>query len=165
MASNIRFKRSSVAGKVPSSAQLPIGEIAMNTNDGILWLQDQQNRILNVKAGAALTAGRYIYVSTFGDDTNNDGSSPLRAKRTIKSALGVCTTGDTIEVAPGTYVENNPLYVPPVVAIQGEDLRSTMISPQNVNADLFLVNNGSHLTNMSFVGSATTHAVVVSIHS
>jgi len=160
MASNIRFKRSSVAGKRPTTAQLPIGEIALNTNDGILWMQDENNRILNVRAGAALTSGQYIYVSTFGDDSLNDGSAPDRAYRTIKQALGVSTTGDTIEVAPGTYVEDNPLYVPPVVSIQGEDLRSTMVSPQNVNADFFYVNNGSHLTNMSFVGSATTHAVV-----
>jgi hypothetical protein len=160
MASNIRFKRSSVAGKRPTTNQLPIGEIALNTADGILWTQDENGRILSVKAGAALTTGKYIYVSTFGDDTNNDGTAADRAYRTIKKALGVSTTGDTIEVAPGTYVENNPLYVPPVVSIQGEDLRSTMVSPQNVNADFFLVNNGSHLTNMSFVGSATTHAVV-----
>ena len=160
MASNIRFKRSSVAGKRPTTAQLPIGEIALNTNDGVLWMQDENNRILNVRAGAALTSGQYIYVSTFGDDSLNDGTAPDRAYRTIKAALGVSTTGDTIEVAPGTYVEDNPLYVPPVVSIQGEDLRSTMVSPQNVNADFFYVNNGSHLTNMSFVGSATTHAVV-----
>ena len=160
MASNIRFKRSSVAGKRPTTAQLPIGEIALNTTDGILWTQDENGRILSVKAGAALTTGKYIYVSTFGDDSNNDGTTGDRAFRTIKHALGVSTSGDTIEVAPGTYVEDNPLTVPPVVSIQGEDLRSTMVSPQNVNADFFLVNNGSHLTNMSFVGSATTHAVV-----
>ena len=160
MASNIRFKRSSVAGRQPSTAQLPVGEIAMNTRDGVVWMQDEASRILNIRAGSALTAGRYLYVSTFGDDTNNDGSAPDRAYRTIKAALGVSTDGDTIEVAPGTYLEDNPLIVPPVVAIQGEDLRSTQVVPQNVNYDFFWVNNGSHLTNMSFVGSASTGAVV-----
>jgi len=160
MASNIRFKRSSVTGKVPTAVQLPIGELAMNTTDGVLWMQEEGGRILNIRAGAALTEGRFIYVSTFGDDTNNDGSSPSKAKRTIKGALGIATAGDTIEVAAGTFVEDNPLVVPPVVAIQGEDLRSTTVSPQNTNADFFLVNNGAFIGNMSFVGSATTHAVV-----
>tara|TARA_A100001201_G_scaffold121102_1_gene104689 strand:- start:9268 stop:11733 length:2466 start_codon:yes stop_codon:yes gene_type:complete len=160
MASNIRFKRSSVAGKRPTSVQLPTGEIAMNTNDGILWMQDENSRILNVRAGAALTSGKYIYVSTFGDDTNNDGTTPDRAYKTIKGALGIATDGDTIEVAPGTYVENNPVVVPPLVAIQGEDLRSTVIVPQNVNQDLFHVNNGVHITNFSFTGAASTGAVI-----
>ncbi|AXN58398.1 tail fiber protein [Synechococcus virus S-PRM1] len=159
MASNIRFKRSSVAGKVPTSVQLPVGEIAMNTRDGVLWMQEEAGRILNVRAGAALTEGKFIYVSTFGDDSD-DGSSPLKAKKTIKSALGIATAGDTVEVAAGTFVEDNPLYVPPLVAIQGEDLRSTTVVPQNTNQDFFLVNNGVFLGNMSFVGSATTHAVV-----
>ena len=72
MASNIRFKRSSVAGRQPSTTQLPVGEIAMNTRDGVVWMQDETSRILNIRAGSALTAGRYLYVSTFGDDTNND---------------------------------------------------------------------------------------------
>ena len=35
----IKFKRSSVAGKVPTTAQLPLGELAINTYDGKLFLQ------------------------------------------------------------------------------------------------------------------------------
>ena len=160
MASNIRFKRSSVAGKRPTTAQLQTGEIAMNTQDGILWMQDENSRILNIRAGAALTSGKYIYVSTFGDDTNNDGTTPDRAYRTIKGALGIAAAGDTIEVAPGTYVEDNPLTVPPLVSLQGEDLRSTVLAPQNINQDFFYVNNGVHLTNFSFTGAASTGAVI-----
>lgn len=160
MASNIRFKRSSVAGKVPTTAQLPVGELAMNTNDGVLWMQNEGSRILNIRAGAALTSGKYIYVSTFGDDTNNDGSAPNLAYRTVKAAVGVATDGDTIEVAPGTYLENNPIVVPPLVAIQGEDLRSTVLAPQNTGQDFFHVNNGVHITNISFTGAASTGAVI-----
>ena len=160
MASNIRFKRSSVAGKRPTTAQLQTGEIAMNTQDGILWMQDENSRILNVRAGAALTSGKYIYVSTFGDDTNNDGTTPDRAYKTIKGALGIATAGDTIEVAPGTYVEDNPVVVPPLVSIQGEDLRSTVLVPQNVGQDFLHVNNGVHVTNFSFTGAASTGAVI-----
>ena len=87
MASNIRFKRSSVTGKSPSAVQLPIGEIAMNTKDGVLWMQEEGARILNIRAGSALTAGRFIYVSPHGDDTNNDGSDRLKAKKTVSGAV------------------------------------------------------------------------------
>ena len=118
-------------------------------------MQDENSRILNVRAGAALTSGKYIYVSTFGDDTNNDGTTPDRAYKTIKGALGIATAGDTIEVAPGTYVEDNPVVVPPLVSIQGEDLRSTVLVPQNVGQDFLHVNNGVHVTNFSFTGAST----------
>ena len=33
----IKFKRSAVAGKIPTAVQVPLGEIALNTNDGILY--------------------------------------------------------------------------------------------------------------------------------
>ena len=38
-APNIRFKRSAVAGKRPTSTQLPLGELALNTYDGQLFTQ------------------------------------------------------------------------------------------------------------------------------
>jgi hypothetical protein len=33
----IRIKRSSVEGKIPTSNQVPLGELAINTHDGILY--------------------------------------------------------------------------------------------------------------------------------
>lgn len=36
---NIRLKRSAVAGKVPSAADLDLGELAINTHDGKLYLK------------------------------------------------------------------------------------------------------------------------------
>ena len=83
MASNIRFKRSSVTGKSPTSDQLPIGEIAINTRDGVVWMQEEGGRILNIRAGAALTSGKFIYVSPQGDDSNNDGSHPYKVPRKL----------------------------------------------------------------------------------
>ena len=160
MASNIRFKRSSVTGKSPTSAQLPIGEIAINTRDGVVWMQEEGGRILNIRAGAALTSGKFIYVSPQGDDTNNDGSHPYKAKKTVKAALGIATAGDTVEVAAGTYVEQNPVVVPSGVSLNGEDLRGTVLVPQTVNQDFFHVNNGVHFSNFSFTGAASTGAVI-----
>lgn len=89
-----------------------------------------------------------IYVAKNGND-GNDGLSPLTPKLTIAAALAVCQTGDTILVAPGNYYENNPLVVPQRVAIEGSDLRTTVVYPTN-NADLFHVNNGSYIAELSF---------------
>ena len=55
----------------------------MNTRDGVVWMQDENSRILNIRAGAAFTCRKYIYVSTFGDDTNND-FGPDRTYRQLK---------------------------------------------------------------------------------
>ena len=123
-------------------------------------MQEEGGRILNIRAGAALTSGKFIYVSPQGDDSNNDGSHPYKAKKTVKLALGIATAGDTVEVAAGTYVEQNPVVVPSGVSLNGEDLRGTVLVPQTVNQDFFHVNNGVHFSNFSFTGAASTGAVI-----
>ena len=155
MASNIRFKRSSVTGKSPTSIpQLPIGEIAINTRDGVVWMQEEGGRILNIRAGAALTSGKFIYVSPQGMIPIMMEVIPTNQEN-CKLALGIATAGDTVEVAAGTYVEQNPVVVPAGVSLNGEDLRGTVLVPQTVNQDFFHVNNGVHFSNFSFTGAAT----------
>lgn len=52
MASTIRLKRSSVATKVPTTTQLDLGELAINTRDGKLFLKraDGSEEIIEVGA-------------------------------------------------------------------------------------------------------------------
>ena len=50
---NIKFKRSSVAGKSPSLANIELGEIAMNTFDGDLYVRQDQSSV-----GVATTVTR-----------------------------------------------------------------------------------------------------------
>lgn len=89
-----------------------------------------------------------LYVAKNGSDTN-DGLSPTSPKLTIKAALAASTDNYTIQVAPGDYVEDNPLVVPAGVAVEGADLRTTTIIPLN-DADLFHVNNGCYIAEFSF---------------
>ena len=53
----IKFKRSSVQGKTPTTAQLPLGELAINTYDGKLFLKkdDGTESVIEVGAGTAST--------------------------------------------------------------------------------------------------------------
>jgi hypothetical protein len=48
MASRIKHKRSSVAGRVPVAADLEAGEFALNTNDGKVYLKKDNNDILDI---------------------------------------------------------------------------------------------------------------------
>lgn len=100
--------------------------------------------------------GKTIYVSTNGSDSNN-GLTDGAAKATIKAAAAIAVSGDTIKVFPGTYVENNPIVLPANVSVEGAELRNCLVSPQNSGQDLFHVNNGCHITDLSFVGAASTN--------
>jgi hypothetical protein len=95
--------------------------------------------------------GKTIYVSQNGDD-NNTGFSENHAKRTIKSAASVAVYGDTVKVFPGVYVEENPIVLQKTVSVEGTELRNCVITPKYPNIDLFYVNNGCHITDISFIG-------------
>lgn len=48
MANTVKMKRSSVAGKIPATADLELGELAVNTHDGKLFLKKLANGIESV---------------------------------------------------------------------------------------------------------------------
>lgn len=98
-----------------------------------------------------------IYVSKDGNDSNTGGSLQ-NSKLTIGSALASASAGTVIKVSAGTYTENNPLIVPSQVSIVGDSLREVTVTPQN-NGDLFYVNNGNYISDMSFNGASNTGAI------
>ena len=110
-----------------------------------------------IGAGASIT--NIFYVNEDGND-NNTGFTEGNALRTIEAACLKAQTGNVIRVAGGIYTENNPIFVPRNVTIDGDDLRNTQVIPANIGQDLFQVNNGCLLQNMSFVGAANTGAII-----
>ena len=104
--------------------------------------------------------GKTIYVTKNGNDSN-DGLTLDFAKASIKSASLIAIAKDTIKVSPGTYTENNPITLAADVSVEGAELRNCIIVPQNTQQDLFLVSNGVHMTDLSFVGVGTTTAAVI----
>lgn len=100
--------------------------------------------------------GKTVYVAMNGDDTN-DGLSLNGAKKTIKNAVGITSSGDTVKVSPGTYIEDNPITLPENVSIEGAELRNCIVTPLNPGSDLFWVTNGTHLTDLSFQGQSATN--------
>jgi hypothetical protein len=99
--------------------------------------------------------GKTIYVNQNGND-NNTGLSENHAKRTIKAAANTAIFGDTIKVFPGVYVEENPIVLKKTVSVEGTELRNCVVTPKYPYLDLFHVNNGCHITDLSFIGPAMT---------
>lgn len=55
MAANIKLKRSSVSGKVPTDSDLSYGELALNYADGRLYYKNTLNTIASISGGGADT--------------------------------------------------------------------------------------------------------------
>ena len=161
MATPIRIKRSAVAGKKPTDGQLQLGELAVNFYDGKIFLKQDtggvgvSTRIVEVGAGSTTFVGKTLFVSENGND-DNTGLDENNAKATIKSAVALASPGDTVKVYPGTYTENNPINLPDNVSVEGTELRRCLVAPQNAGSDLFYVSQGSHITDLSFVGGPMT---------
>jgi hypothetical protein len=117
----------------------------------------------SVEVQAYRPIGKTIYVSQTGND-DNTGLAENHTKRTIKAAAFLAFPGDTIKVFPGVYVEDNPIVLAKNVAVEGTELRNCIITPRYAGRDLFYVNNGCHITDLSFIGSNMTDgAAVVSL--
>ena len=153
MATPIRIKRSAVPGKAPSASDLQVGELALNTYDAELYtLRSRPGIGTNVVKIGGAAVKNVIYVNKDGDDTNS-GDTLGRAKATIKSAVGIASEGDVIKISAGVYVENNPLKVAKQVSLIGDSLREVTVVPQNASQDLFHVNPGVYISDMSFTGT------------
>ena len=104
--------------------------------------------------GTAPVVTNILYVTMDGDDTN-DGRAmdPSRACRTVGGAINspYYQSGTQIRVAPGHYLEDNPLQLKPYTSIMGSDIRTTSIEPINKTQDLFHMNSGCYLAFMQFL--------------
>ncbi len=151
--STIRLKRSEVEGKVPTLSDLRIGELAFNVFDADLFAIRNRVGIGSdvVRIGAGASVSNIIYVTPDGKDTNS-GKKFGDAFRTIKRAVEVSGEGTVIRVSAGTYLEDNPIELPPQLSIVGDSLREVTVIPQNSD-DLFHVAPGNYITEMSFNGS------------
>jgi len=103
-----------------------------------------------------------IYVAKDGNDSNNGtlGSPKLTIKSAVETVVSAGVTDRVIKVAPGTYIENNPITMPDELTIIGHSLRETTIIPQNDDQDLLYVGNGNYVSNFSFRGSLSGKSII-----
>jgi hypothetical protein len=115
--------------------------------------------------GTAPVVSNILYVTMDGDDANDGrAEDSSRACRTISGAVNspYYKQGTVIKVRSGHYYENNPIQLLPYTAVVGDDLRTTMIEPLNKDVDLFWVNSGVYIAQMTFLnlrkGQVTRYA-------
>jgi hypothetical protein len=161
----IRIKRSAVPGKRPTVEHLSSGELALNTFDAELFVKRERTGIGTdvVRIGAGATVTNILYVTKDGSD-NNTGKKLGDAKATIKGAVGAATSATVIKVASGSYIEDNPIELPPQVSIVGDSLREVSVTPLNANQDLFHVSSGNYITECSFTGTMSSGAAIVAFN-
>jgi hypothetical protein len=150
----ILLKRSGAPGRVPSLADLKLGELGINYYDGKVYLRQENDSVGSriIEPGQGDDIGRTIFVTVNGND-NNSGLNERDSVRTIKKAAELAQYGDGIKVYPGQYIEDNPITFRDLVAVEGMDLRNVLVTPANPEKDLYLVGDGFHATNHSFVSN------------
>ena len=108
-----------------------------------------------------------LYVSSTDGDDNNDGRTIQYPLRTIKRAAqlaqpgydgrygfdtGSIYNGYVIKVQAGTYLEDNPVILPSNTTIWGAGLRITKVNAKNPEQDLFWVNSGCYIAEITMGG-------------
>ena len=64
MASNIKFKRSAVQNRVPTTAQLDLGELALNTYDGKLYTEINTGSAAVIEIGSKPVSYTHLTLPT-----------------------------------------------------------------------------------------------------
>jgi prefoldin subunit 5 len=107
----------------------------------------------------AMSGSKRLYVSPEGSDTNNGTQqSPFK---TIKAAVEslypieplnpTSSRRYTIFVGSGNYTEQNPIVIPPGVAIVGDTLRTVRLTASNPTKDFFHVHDSNYFYGLRFL--------------
>ena len=153
-ATRIKLKRSGVAGRRPTLADLQLGELGINYNDGKLFFRQENDEVgaRIIEPGQGAVIGKTIFVTVEGND-NNSGLNERDSLRTIKAAAELAQPGDSIKLYPGQYIEDNPIRFRDRVSVEGMELRNVLVTPANPQFDLYQVGEAFHATNHSFVSN------------
>ena len=143
-AGNLKIGGSTITNYLP-------GPIDITPNGGVLNVHGNIRVWGNTPLGTAPVTNLVLYVNENGSDTNDGGAmDPSRACRTISAAIRspLYKEGCSIKVAPGHYLENNPILLKPYTSVIGSDLRTTIIEPINKTQDLFHVQSGCYVAQL-----------------
>lgn len=155
MSTNIKLKRSSVPGKIPTVEQIDLGELAINTYDGNIYFKRNKDSLESiVKLVGSVPIDNVIFVQKLGNDSN-DGTSWNSAYLTIEKALEDAWTREgevvLIDVGPGVYTTQGNLDMPDNCVIR-TPYRTTFIRPEvgYEERNVFRMGNGCFVEGFIF---------------
>ena len=101
----------------------------------------------------ALRPGNVWFVATNGTDTN-EGDHENGPFGSIKHALSVAQSGDSITIYPGNYEEDFPLIVPQGVSVNGSGIRAVTVRPteSTKDQDAFVLNGETTVSDLTVKG-------------
>ena len=126
----IKIKRSSVPGKIPTTASLPLGELALNTNDGKIYIQQD-----SVGIGSTVIVVNPWSVG-LGSDTYNT----------------FFTSGS---VGIGTTIPTSSLHVVGNTLVTGIVTATTFVVGSGVTINSSGINASGIITATTFIGTLT----------
>ena len=97
--------------------------------------------------------GGRIYVSEQIGSDSFDGRSATKPVRTIKRGTQLAAETDakeTLIVAGGDYLEDNPISLPNKCSVVGDNIRLCIIRPQNPGKHMFKASNENYVTGITF---------------
>lgn len=152
---NVISQDTSVPGSVETNASSVVTALLDGISDTIT---DPLTERIAVVAAEHPVNPKEIYVDGYGGNDSNDGTFNSKVK-TIKRACEIAANNETrpiqdplrtpviIKVAPGDYVEDNPIRVPSNTSIIGDGVRGVTIRPANKNPTVNLGANASWYQN------------------
>lgn len=134
MATKVRLKKSAVAGRIPDSASLDYGEIAINYQDGNLYYKNADNDVKSLQespiefsakneSGGSVTKGQVVYINGLSGNTptialadaNNASTMPafglLKAGANNNAEVVVITFGNLFGLDTSSFSVGDTLYV------------------------------------------------------
>lgn len=151
---DIKFKRSAVPGKVPTTTDLELGQLAINTNDGKLFLRKDDGTPSIVEIGAGGGSGTVTSVAASGGTTGlSFTGSPITTggTLTLTGTLGVANGGTGATTLTGVVIGNGTSALSTVTAPSGPIVGTT--DTQTLS--------GKTITNLVFDGDYTEEVFTI----
>ena len=142
MGNTIRLKRSSIPGKVPDANDLIVGEIAVNTADGVLYTKHSDNSIKSIGNIQAFISNVSLDTVTL---TGNFTYQPIQVRDTTISAnvhTGALTVAGGVGIAGNLNVQS--VYTDSIYYANGAPFITPITGSANV---LHVAKNGNDSNN------------------
>ena len=98
--------------------------------------------------------GGRVYVSEQIGSDLNDGRSAAAPVRSIKRACQIASQSvgvkESVIIAGGNYIEDNPISIPPDCSIIGDNLRLVIIRPANARKHMFKFGDKNYINGITF---------------